>query len=369
MKQGLKIYACSGLEINNKGVGTAAPDFNYWFDNTSSITNTIAVNNLLTKINLLFAQLQYDPLTDEEIISALNLIDLYTVCLQFAKQYHGAELEKAGNVVAKMLADNMFDYTSWDNDERDDNLDSLIEKAFDIFNGNAIEHTTESKFHEWFKSEVIDKDYCGLSKEQQEKLAALCNNQGVSGEEYVSTGDPATDLSNSGAYYLYCYMRPNVAKNVGKQVVWKRNKENEVLKYVHRGYDQVFGAEGVNNLISIGVRKRYNKTPEDVIEILTNTQAQGIGDIATFIAVCQAIVAVGAIIEMVVKFILNCVGVCLEGKYASPPNVEAGTPGWGEEDIAELEAAMKDGKNLNSTNYQELLKYGVIGLVILMILK
>ena len=54
MRDGLKIYACTGF-----GVGTAPEQFNYWLDNTETITNTKAVNSLLAEINFLSAKLCY----------------------------------------------------------------------------------------------------------------------------------------------------------------------------------------------------------------------------------------------------------------------------------------------------------------------
>ena len=103
MKDGLKIYACSGF-----GIGTTPEKFDYWRDDTQTIRNTCAVNSLLADINLLAVKLQYEQLSEADALTALNLIDLYTVCLYAAETYSGQDLVRFGDVIAAMIEQGAF---------------------------------------------------------------------------------------------------------------------------------------------------------------------------------------------------------------------------------------------------------------------
>ena len=50
MSEKLKIYACSGIGETDKKTSA------YWTDGTNSVSNTQAVNTLLAKINLAWAE-------------------------------------------------------------------------------------------------------------------------------------------------------------------------------------------------------------------------------------------------------------------------------------------------------------------------
>lgn len=366
MRDGLKIYACSGLDLSaHKNIGSTTPEFNYWLDNTQTITNTVAVNNLLADINLLFVQLMYYNLSKEEILHALNLIDLYVVCLQFAKQYHGEQLSIAGNIIAAMVAENKFYYESFNNKERDDNLDLLIELAEQRFTIGYSE-TVNTTFRDWYKTNIEDGDYCGLTPEQQSASENYMASISGIGDVEVSE-DPSKNLVNSSSYYLYLYMQQKTAKKAGAVVNWKRNKQKEVYDYILAGYGQVYGGKaGVDKLISIGITKKFEKSPEEVIEDLTNTKAQGIGiTFEAFMAACAKIIEVVGAILVLLKFVLGWVGSIITTVYAVPPNAEDATPGLDGEDLEELKKSLEK----NNTDTDKLLKYGVIGIGIAFILK
>lgn len=362
MKDGLKIYACSGFA----GVGSKPEEFDYWRDNTNTSTNTCAVNSLLADINLLFTKLQYEEMSEEDIITSLNLIDLYATTLQFACAYHGAELRRAGAIIGSMVDDGMFNFDSWDNNERDANLDSLISYAQNIFMaGEKV--TANNDYTTWFEKNIIALDYQGLTAEQQEQARLFA-------QEYAAKGgvgatdkkdfDPASFLYDAGEYYLYLYMSAKSARRVGGAVSSKRSKEQEVYDYVHKVYDPIYGsAEKVDSIIYSGIIKHFGHTPQYVINKLSNNNygTKGIGDfgVSEIIAIVTAVIsAVVAITEA----ILNYCAKVAEAKYAVPVDANLGTPGLGEKDLDEWE---------NQQNNKTYLKYGIaaaalVGAVVLL---
>ena len=76
MADKLKIYACSGI-----GDTGESRIFDYWTDNTQTVSNTQAVNTLLALINMRVAEVGSLSLTQDEQAECLNDIDLYAISL------------------------------------------------------------------------------------------------------------------------------------------------------------------------------------------------------------------------------------------------------------------------------------------------
>lgn len=346
MSKGLKIYACSGL-----GVGTTQREFGYWRDNTRTVTNTRAVNNLLAEINAISATLQYgEDLTKQELLHMLNLIDMYVVCLQAARDYANNELSRFGNIIAKYVEDGAFVYPSTDDTERDNHLDTLymeIETAFQ--NGNN--YTIKSAFTEWFSENVVDQNYQGFTPAEQQKAETILktlSNGSVSGTD----SDASELLFNCGGYYLYLFMDEDKAKKLPYVIYKKWKKEKEVYNYVHHEYDKLMSKDAVDKIIYTGICKQYNHTPDYVISQLT--QGKGVGDFGLIEAIAALITAIVAALSLLCQFIVAIV----QAKYAEPASPSSGTPedtDWGESEI-------KD-KNLKKT-----IKFGIIGLAAIWLL-
>lgn len=339
MRDGLKIYACSGF-----GVGTAPAEFTYWLDNTNTLTNTCAVNSLLSDINFVAAKLQYDTtLTSEDVVTALNMIDLYTVCLYGAEEYHAEELARYGRIVAAMVADGRFANSSTDNNERDAYLDELIAEANTRFaDGEDYEGVGDT--WDWFYTHVLSLDYVGLTEAQREDVRnAMLVSPGVSG---TTEQDAAVALTDSGAYYLYTYMSPEQARKIGKVVYAKRRKETEVYNYVLDAYIEFYGSkEAVDKLIYTGICKQYKSTPEAVVRDLTN-KSKGVGELAVIIGIIASIVT---ILSTVLSIVLTICGAALQAKYQEPDDPDFGTPGLDGADIDEIKGysdKVEDGKGL-----------------------
>lgn len=351
MSKGLKIYACSGL--GSLGIGTAQRDFKYWRDNTSTVRNTRAVNGLLAEINAIAATLQYgEDLSKEEMLHMLNMIDLYVVCLQAAKTYKENELQRFGCIIAKYVEEGAFDYSSTDDTERDEHLDTLFLEIETLFL-NGENYTIRSGFTEWFTKDVVNENYPGLTEAEQAKTEEILKSLG-DGSVSGTKKDPSDMLYDCGGYYLYLFMDEEMAKKLPYVIYKKWKKEREVLTYVHGEYDNLMPPEAVDRIVYTGICEQYKHTPEYVLGKLTGAKGVGEPISAIITAIATLITVLITALSVVMSFVLECLRI----KYAEPENPDSGTPedtDWGED-------ALKNSKN------KKLLKYGAIGLAAIWII-
>ena len=321
MKNGLKIYACSGL---CNSIGTAPEDFTYWRDDTITIRNTRAVNALLADINLLEAQLQYDnALTDQEVISALCQIDLYVTCLMFAQQLSQDELSRAGRVIGEMINEGKYQYASLDDGERDEHLVQVCHEAQARFTAGD-DPQISTNFTIWFEDHVTMQSYCGLNADQQ--LAA----EQWAAEQKEKVGatdntDAADLLFDCGEYYLYLYMTRSQAYAQSKAIGRKWDKQKQVYEFIHSCYDPIYGSkEAVDKIIYTGICRQLKTTPTQAIKDLTGYTTKGIGEGVA--AIISAIVALLSFIITAIGTIISFVVSVDKAKYQTPSDAESATP-------------------------------------------
>lgn len=380
MADGLKIYACSGFG----GVGATGTDFNYWLDNTETVTNTCAVNVLLAQLNLLFTELQYDTeLSDEEILYSLNLIDLYAVCLQFAKNQRTDtnELSRAGRIIAQMVEDGEFNYNSLDNDERDKNLDMLIATAETLFLAGE-NPTVNNEFYRWYIENVLELNYQGLTEEQQRAAREVIVKNGEIYGIGATEQDAGTYLNKSGAYHIYEYIDNNTLKKLPKKIQWKEGQQQKMYSFTQKVYAPLYGGKkaSVDSVLYAGFCSTYKGTPKAVIKSITGGNAKselGVG-IATQIIVA-IISAVVSIIIAVITAICEYAAKAVQVKYSEPENAKAAVAT--DDDLADIDAALgaktgsgngsgnSSGNSVLTADMSKYLKWGLIGTAIYMIIK
>lgn len=360
MSKGLKIYACSGV---GTGVGNTNYKFTYWKDNTNELTNTKAVNNLLSFINSVNADIIYAEHTEEELINDCNIIDLYVTCLQAAKTYHGTDLQRAGRVIGIMVKEGFFNSQSLDDTERDTNLDSLIDHFYEAMNtGNDYE--INSPFVDWFQINVSDYDYVGMTEEQriatENALSDMNKSVGATDTDNESMIDK---FVNSGGYYLYLYFNEEERKKLPYWVKKKIEKQAEVKTYTYGYYEQIKSTRALDQDIRVGVCKTYGHTPEWMIENIksyTGQDKKGVG-IATEIIVAiisAAVTLITTFISALVTIIVSIVQI----KYSVPKNVDSGIA-----TDSDLELMMQEEEQKTKT--KKYIKYGILGVLAMLIIK
>lgn len=338
MSEKLRIYACSGI-------GAVKNEYDYWLDNTSTVSNTQAVNSLLAKINLAYTEAMYLQLNEEEIAERLDLIDQYSVCLYFAQKYqdNSEELYAAGRVVGSMLKSGAFISNSLDNQERDANLDALIVRAESMMDGANLEANPE--FVDWWQENIIAKNIVGLSEEEQEAIENTLQSQSVNG--YEENPDLAKYLNNAGEYFAYTYFTKEQLSKLPYVFTRKAKTQNNVYQYCKALYVKSYGTEAeMRDVIRTGIIQYSGDTPENfckgVYDNFMKGEAVGGAPIVwTAKAIVELVLGIISAVISILGLILTCVAqvkvaeiqqVDAASANAACPNESDYPAEWGKDD-------------------------------------
>lgn len=304
MANRLKIYACSGI-------GDAAPKssgmYNYWTDNTNALSNTQAVNNLLSKINLFVSEVENLRLNDGEVLDRLDVIDMLVVCLDAAQNY-ADNLEKAGRVIGTMQAQKRFVCDSLNNDERDKHLEELLSWFEDAMTKDGQYVLASDKFLNWWNENVVKLNKVGLDAAQQAAVQAALDSSAISGIgdlDWRDNKELSNYLSNGGTYFLYTYFTDSQIASLPNEnrliFAKKRKQQLATYSYVKSLFVGTYGTESaMKDIIRAGIIARFEDTPENVCKdvISGRRKIEGIG-IATEIIVAL----IGAIVTLLTSLI------------------------------------------------------------------
>ncbi|MBQ7387877.1 MAG: hypothetical protein IJW01_00630 [Paludibacteraceae bacterium] len=336
MKKGLEIYACSGNSL-----------YSYYEDNISYYDRKLNVNAVLRSIESKATEIDALNLTDSEVIERLNDIDLYVLCL-YAIHHYSDELYRANAVLNNMLTTGVFNSAYISDYERDTNLDVLID-TFDALMLSEDNYKQENTaFSEWFRTTVIDCNYCPYTEELKQKSIEWFNtNKVVSGvgssnlsedefNEYLSK--PTQFIKNMPGYFTYTYISDDDIDKYPYLVRIKRKKELEVkeyLKYQLVGMVYATVADFENAIRSYFIAE-YGETPEDFIKGYEQTRydlgmmvpengigAFGVDDIT--IIICVAILAAALLISSIVESCLQYSAMIKSAEYSVPADGYKGT--------------------------------------------
>lgn len=300
----LRIYACSGI-------GAVTDGYNYWLDNTETVSNTQAVNGLLAKINLAYTEAMYLQLREEEVAERLDLIDRYSVCLYFAQKYadNSEALAIAGRVVGSMLEAGDFISNSLDNEERDRNLDALIAKAEGLMENDAI--AAGSEFMAWWRENVLDKNVVGLSDEQQQAVRETLQKGSVNGWE--DDADLSQYLNEAGNYFAYTYFTKSQLSKLPYVFTRKKNVQLATYEKCKLGFVGVYGSEeDMRNIIRAGAMRQLGDTPENfcngIYNVFMSNGSVGFEPISwTAKAVVDLVLGLVTALISLIGLILTCV--------------------------------------------------------------
>lgn len=271
MADKLKIYACTGI-----GDTGESQSYNYWTDNTNTVSNTQAVNTLLAQINMRIAEISSLELSKDEQAACLNDIDLYAVSLYYASAFSGNsdKIRFAGTVIGGMAANGLFQFDSIDNAERDAHLDELfatVEKAIET--GEAGEPTPA--FLDWWRTTVEERDKVGLTPDQQravqEALNSAISGIGKVDEAWKQNKDLANYLTNAGRYFIYTFFTDAQLAKLPEVFKLKKLQQKKIYNYCSALFVGVYGSKKeMDDIIYTGICSYFKSTPEKVCADVTS---------------------------------------------------------------------------------------------------
>lgn len=353
MNNGLKIYVCSGVgsvDINS---------YKYWTAGTKDYENSPAINSLLSQINALNVDATYLDLTQEEKIDCYNKIDFLTVCLVLAQSKLANE-QKA-SVLQKMYDDGAFDFASFNDSQREEHLNSLIEQAL----SDDKMYAQSGDIYKWFTTDIAQHNDVLFSPDQQKKIAAAINS--ISGVGATDFGSLTEYIEQAGQYFLYRFIPENKRSGLSGTIKNRIKKQDEFYQYCLDNFVPAYGTQAdLDRLIRTNIISNYKTTPEKAVEALL--KGEGVGDVVAVTAIVQLVLLILSCISAFVGIAAAILSSCKEviaakatAKYAVPENLESGCPA-----ASDWPAAEEYAKNNSGNSW---IKYGLIGALLLLILK
>lgn len=358
MNNGLKIYVCSGVgsvDINS---------YKYWTAGTKDYENSPAINSLLSQINAANVDATYLDLTQEEKIDCYNKIDFLTVCLVLAQSKLANE-QKA-SVLQKMYDDGAFDFASFNDSQREEHLNSLIEQAL----SDDKMYAKSGDIYKWFTTDIAQHNDVLFSPEQQKKIAAAINS--ISGVGATDFGSLTEYIEQAGQYFLYRFIPENKRSGLSGTIKNRIKKQDEFYQYVLNNFVPAYGTQAdLDRLIRTNIISNYKTTPEKAVEALLKGEGVGVVTEATILAaklaaeiigiVLSALATLATIAATIIYACKEVIAAKATAKYAVPENIESGCPA-----ASDWPGAEEYAKNNSGNSW---IKYGLIGALLLLILK
>lgn len=357
MADKLKIYMCSG-------VGDAKGAYQYWLDGTNTLSNTMAVNTLLARINALCVRLDYQAgLTPSDRIELFNQIDILVCALQFARSCKGDNnaLARAGRLIQQYINDQRFDCTDTTDDARAAHLDRVYADLAAAF-ADGKDSTASGSFISWWREKIVSSNRCALTSAQQSAgRKAIAKRAGV-GSADEEEHDIMYYIYNSGEYFLYLFIPEEDRKNLPYYLQEKIKIQQKTYDYVRRGYLATISEdeESLQQLIRANIIEQFKgSTPEAVVTKLLKKRGIGVAMTAATITVAEIISIIQLIITFVVgvlSVVFQYLGTVVQAKYAVPENINDGAP-----DDEDWVGA--------TTGNNKLLLFGGIGLILYLLFR
>lgn len=351
MASKLKIYACSGIGA------VKSETYNYWTDNTNTLSNTQAVNTLLANINLNLSELENLELGREDVIRKLNEIDFYVVCLHAAQSYSD-DLEHAKDVIGHMIKLGLFNCQETENTERDEHLDYTL-NTFEEWMGIEISSRySVDGFREWFDENVISRNVVGLTKQQQAKVESALSQASVSGIgdtelNWQDNKELAEYLTKGSTYFLYTYFTNAQLNSLPdynrRRFTLKKKQQLATYNYCKSLFVGIYGSEKeMQKIIRAGIIGRFKVSPEEVcIDIAEGRRTvEGVGQLAS--SVIAAIISAAVTITIaIINLICKAVADSKASQYAAIDEkaIESSCPDEGDYDGLLDESASANSKN------------------------
>lgn len=317
----LRIYACSGVGDTKQEQPTTL----FTTEGTNAITNTQAMNKLLSLINMCAADSQLLTTTPEDRAKCYLDMDIYSVCFHFARLYAGdnEKLKEAGYAISKYLEIGKFNIDSNNLEAHGARVDELIDSIQGLINSGDCE-AKDSAFVDWWKKDILPYNKQGLSQEQRERAKKFFAKRrgAVSGDSWKDNEDLNKYLNDGGTYFIYTYFTEEQLKRLPVVFRIKRDKQQEVYNYCKQVFVPVYGSEAdMRRVIANSIKFKFHESPEELAKDIADGK-QSIG-IATelIIGIIQAITT---ILVAVLTLIINYCSAVAVAKYTVPEDPDAG---------------------------------------------
>lgn len=258
----LKIYACSGFE--------AAKDFKYLLtEEKSTVDNTQVVNMMLSNINLARTEIAYLQLTNQEIYSRLNYIDLCALIENIAERYtdNREELQEAGMVITYMLNKGLFECTSTDENDRAEHLDKLFSVFDELMQSGDVD--VSERDTKWWQDEVMQYCKVGLTQDQRKKVKSVLDKQKIAvGSTINVEKDLAEHINNAGSYFMYTFLTEAQLKKLPAKFQAKKKRQVSVYNYDLQLFQSVYGKgkQAFDQEIRASIIKDWGCIPEEACQ-------------------------------------------------------------------------------------------------------
>lgn len=319
MSNKLRIYACSGV-----GDSADQPTL-FTTEGTSAISNTQAMNKLLSLINMCAADSQLVTTTPEERAQCYQDMGIYSVCFYFARLYAGdgdnQKLTEAGYAINKLLEEGRFKLISTDLSAHGERVDELIDAAQALID-NEDYAIKDSNFVSWWKENVLPYNKTGLTAEKQEKVKASMPRRAKGSGSWKDNEDLNTYLNDGGTYFIYTYFTDQQLQQLPAVFRIKRKKQLEVYRYCKECFVPIYGTEAdMQRIIANSIKFKFKESPEELCQdIVKGKQSIGLAT-EIIIAIIGAAVAITlALVEVIINY---CAAVAV-AKYTQPEDPSAG---------------------------------------------
>lgn len=349
----LNIYKVSGLvKVGYTG------RVNYWTAGTTDMDNSIAMNYVLSELNLLNAELNVTEDKSAQI-ELMNQMDLYTVILEglfIAKSSQVYEVQTIGNVISSMVATNTFNCATGDLTTRANNLDAIITQFVNKLNNIPDNLQTDADFDIWFAENITADNYNSVPEAVKENYAKV-----------AKVGATVNDITNktieAAPAFLYLFMTDKQLSACNNTIKKRYNQEVKNWQWetkVLRGY---VNDTTLLNQYRSGIIMHYGKTPEKVIdELFALNEKQGGGKVGEPMSAIAIITMVATILSILISLVYLILDV-YKISYTADDDYKEGVPdqnadGWSYGDALSAKAK---GESLTGDKKKQTTKAGVSG--------
>lgn len=333
MRGALNIYRLSGLREN----------VSYWTAESNTLTNTRAANFIISKINMLLAELDYG---EGKKSDTMNCIDVMCISLEALRRCKRDEwaLLCAGSTIQEMIDEGEFECESEDDDERTEHLEALEREFTERFDETCA---TTGKFTAWWEKNIVSNNYnSGYNAAQ--RFEEYKREQRING---VTNPGDYEDLAEyvykSGQYFLYLFIGDEEIKRYNATIRKRYRKEKEMYEYVCLQCKGVYTADTVFDMLYSGCTNEYKMTPKAKIEQLQKLgkgyTADG-GEIGELVVILTAI----SLVIGIVATLIGIITTIFQYVVSVPDDEELGVPNPDDWNIGEYKNKGTGSENLTA---------------------